>query len=104
MTLRIDAPETMRLLEERSRRTGESPESAVEAALRERLNRLRVADKGAQRWAELHALLNGLASLETFFTCAGRGATPVGSPGSLREARCEDTPLRKVRSGASRVV
>ena len=44
MALQIQRPETLRLVEELARRTGESEESAVEIAVRERLERLQTPE------------------------------------------------------------
>jgi hypothetical protein len=62
MALRIQRPETLRLVEELARRTGESEESAVETAVRERLERLQTPEAREKRRAELQALANSLAA------------------------------------------
>lgn len=57
MALRIEAPETIRLIEEVSRRTGETSERAVQVAMRERLNRLpplRTPEEEAERRARIY--------------------------------------------------
>jgi len=53
-------PETVRLIEELSLRTGESPETAVQEALRERLARFRTPEEEAERRAEIYALVRDL--------------------------------------------
>lgn len=53
-------PETIRLIEELSLRTGEGPESAMQAALRERLARFRTPEEEAERRAQLYALVRDL--------------------------------------------
>ena len=62
MALRIQRPETLRLVEELARRTGESEESAVEIAVRERLERLQTPEARETRRAELQALADSLAA------------------------------------------
>jgi hypothetical protein len=62
MALHIKAPETIRLVEELARRTGESPESAVQTAVRERLARLRTPEEEQQRRERLEALVESLAA------------------------------------------
>ena len=63
MALQIEAPETIRLIEELIERTGESAETAVAAALRERLDRLRGAEEESRRRPEVYALVNELATI-----------------------------------------
>jgi hypothetical protein len=62
MALQIQRPETLRLVEELARRTGESEESAVEIAVRERLERLQTPEAREKRRAELQALAESLAA------------------------------------------
>jgi hypothetical protein len=62
MVLQIQRPETLRLVEELARRTGESAESAVEIAVRERLERLETPEAREKRRAELQALADSLAA------------------------------------------
>jgi hypothetical protein len=62
MALQIQRPETLRLVEELARRTGESEESAVEIAVRERLERLQTPEVREKRRAELQALADSLAA------------------------------------------
>jgi hypothetical protein len=54
--------ETIRLIEELSLRTGESPETVVQVALRERLRRLETPEEREKRRAELQALVDSLAA------------------------------------------
>jgi hypothetical protein len=61
MALQIEAPETIRLIEEVSRRTGELPETAVQVAMRERLARLRTPEEEAARRARVYALVHEIA-------------------------------------------
>ena len=51
MALQIKAPETIRLVEELARRTGEGAETVVQVALQERLARLRTPEEEAERRA-----------------------------------------------------
>jgi hypothetical protein len=60
MALQIEAPETIQLFEELSRRTGEGTETVVQAALRERLARLRTPEEETERRAEVYALVKEL--------------------------------------------
>jgi hypothetical protein len=62
MALQIQRPETLRLIEELARRTGESEESTVEIAVRERLERLQTPEAREKRRAELQALADSLAA------------------------------------------
>ncbi len=66
MALRIEAPATIRLIEELSRRTGKSAEDVVEDALREQFDRLRSErdeESEAQRRADIYALAFELRAL-----------------------------------------
>ena len=62
MALQIETPETIRLVEELARRTGESPEAAINSAVRERLRRLETPEMREKRRAELQALVDSLAA------------------------------------------
>ena len=62
MALQIQRPETLRLVEELARRTGESEESAIAIAVRERLERLQTPEAREKRRAELQALADSLAA------------------------------------------
>jgi hypothetical protein len=77
MAFQIEAPETIRLIEELSRRTGESAESAVEVAVRERLARLRTPEEEAERRARVYALVHELA------TMIKESGVPLEDPGEL---------------------
>ena len=61
MALQIKAPETIRLVEELARRTGEGAETVVQVALQERLARLRTPEEEAERRARVYALVHELA-------------------------------------------
>ena len=60
MALLIETPETLRLIEELARRTGEGAETVVQVALRERLARLRTPEEEAERRARVYALVHQL--------------------------------------------
>jgi hypothetical protein len=77
MALQIETPETIRLIEEVSRRTGEQPETAVQVAMQERLARLRTPEEEAQRRAEIYALVHELRSL------VKQSPGPIQDPGEL---------------------
>jgi len=62
MALQIQSPDTLRMVEELARRTGESAESAIEIAVRERLDRLQIPAAREKRRAELQALADSLAA------------------------------------------
>ena len=52
-----------RLIEDLTRLTGESPETAVEVALRERLARLRTPEEEAKRRERVYALVKELQAM-----------------------------------------
>lgn len=62
MVLQLETPETIRLVEEIARRTGEDPEAVVQAALRLHLERLDALEAREKRRAELQALADSLAA------------------------------------------
>jgi hypothetical protein len=61
MALQIEAPETIRVIEDLARRTGESDETAVHVAVLERLARLRTPEEEAARREEVYALVHEIA-------------------------------------------
>jgi hypothetical protein len=61
MALQIEAPDTIRIIEDLSRRTGESPETVVRVAVQERLARMRTPEEEAERRARVYALVHELA-------------------------------------------
>jgi hypothetical protein len=68
MALQLEAPETIRLIEEVAQRTGETSERAVQVAMRERLERLpppapRTPEEEAERRAEIYALVRELNAI-----------------------------------------
>ena len=75
MALQIQSPETLRLVEELARRTGESTESAIEIAVRERLERLQTPAAREKRRAELQALADSLAAR---FKASGQPLVELG--------------------------
>ena len=60
MTVETMAPGLVQLIEDLTRLTGESPETAVEVALRERLYRLETPEAKEQRRASVYALVQEL--------------------------------------------
>lgn len=62
MALQLEAPETIRIIEDLARRTGESDETAVHVAVLERLARLRTPEE-AKRRAEGYALVKELGAM-----------------------------------------
>lgn len=63
MALQIEAPETIRLIEDLARRTGEGAETVVRVAVQERLARLRTPEEEAKRRADVYALVRELNAL-----------------------------------------
>lgn len=66
MALQLEAPETIRLIEEVSRRTGETSERAVQVAMQERLPEpvpQRTPEEEAARRAKIHALVRELNAI-----------------------------------------
>jgi hypothetical protein len=63
MALQIEAPETIRLIEDLSRRTGESAETVVRVAVQERLARMRTPEEEAARRARVYALVKELQAI-----------------------------------------
>jgi antitoxin VapB len=61
MALQIEAPETINVIRELARRTGQSDEHAVDVAVREHLARLRTPEEEAERRAEVYALVHEIA-------------------------------------------
>jgi hypothetical protein len=60
MTVETVAPRLVQLIEDLTRLTGESPETAVEIALRERLRRLETPEAKEKRRARVYALVHEL--------------------------------------------
>ena len=83
MALQIEAPETIRVIQELARRTGQSEERVVDVAVRERLARLRTPEEEAERRARVYALVKELQSSFNIFRGTGR--------------RSRRTPLRRGR-------
>ncbi|MBA3449756.1 MAG: type II toxin-antitoxin system VapB family antitoxin [Chloroflexia bacterium] len=77
MALQIESPETIRVIHELARRTGQSEERVVDAAVRERLARLRTPEEEAERRAKLQATIDSLAAR---FKASG---LPAVDPGDL---------------------
>jgi hypothetical protein len=62
MAVQLEAPETIDLIETLKHLTGESTETAVKNALRERLERLRASEDEAERQAAIDLLIDQLAT------------------------------------------
>jgi hypothetical protein len=77
MVLMIEAPETIRLVEELAQRTGEATETVVQVALQERLARLRTPEEEAERRARVYALVHELA------TAIKESGVPLEDPDEL---------------------
>jgi hypothetical protein len=77
MAIQIEAPETIRLVEELSRRTGKSAEVVIASAVREQFDRLEDLDSEAQRRAEIYELVQKLAA------SIKASGVPVADPGEL---------------------
>ena len=60
MTVETVVPRLVQLIEDLTRLTGESPETAVEIALRERLQRLETPEAREKRRARVYALVQEL--------------------------------------------
>lgn len=77
MALQIETPETIRLVEELSRLTGQSAEVVIASAVREQFDRLQDLDSEAQRRAEIYELVRKLAA------SIKASGVPVPDPGEL---------------------
>ena len=60
MALQIEAPETIRVIQELARRTGQSDERAVDVAVREQLARIRTPEEEAERRERVYAIVKEL--------------------------------------------
>jgi antitoxin VapB len=60
MALQIEGPETIRVIRELARRTGQSEERVVDVAVRERLARLRTPEEETERRARVYAIVQDL--------------------------------------------
>ena len=92
----IENPETIRLIEELSRRTGETPERAVDIAVRERLARLRTPEEEAERWGSVAALTKFLQDRfkEHPELMVDHGELLYGEDGLPREGELSEVELR----------
>jgi hypothetical protein len=77
MVLQIKEPETIRLIEELSRRTGERAEMVVRVAVQERLAGMRTPEEEAARRAEVYALVHEIA------TSIKESGVPLEDPGDF---------------------
>jgi hypothetical protein len=74
MALQIEAPETIRVIQELARRTGQSDERAVDGAVREQLARLRTPEEEDRRRARVYALV---AELQASFKAHPEAAVDI---------------------------
>lgn len=77
MPLVIEAPETIRLVEELARRRGEGAETVVEVALLEPLACLRTPEEEAERRAKVYGIVQ---DLQARFKASGQ---PILNPDEL---------------------
>jgi hypothetical protein len=77
MVLLIEAPETIRVIQELARRTGQSEERVVDVAVRERLAQLLTPEEEAERRARVYAIVQ---DLQARFKASG---LPLVDPGEL---------------------
>jgi hypothetical protein len=63
MALQIEAPETIRMIEDLARRTGEGAETVVRVAVQERLARLRTPEEEAERRARVYETVRELNAI-----------------------------------------
>ena len=77
MVLQIEGPETIRVIRELARRTGQSEERVVDAAVRERLARLRTPEEEAERRSKVYAIVQ---DLQARFKASGQ---PILDPDEL---------------------
>jgi len=77
MALQIEAPETLRVIRELARRTGQSDERAVDVAVREHLARVRTPEEEAERRVRVNAIVK---DLQARFKASGQ---PIVDPGEL---------------------
>ena len=77
MALQIEAPETIRVIRELAQRTGQSEERVVDAAVRERLARMRTPEEEAERRARVYAIVQ---DLQARFKASGQ---PILDPDEL---------------------
>jgi hypothetical protein len=77
MALQIEAPETIRVIQELARRTGQSEERVVDVAVRERLAQLRTPEEEEERRARVYAIVQ---DLQARFKASGQ---PIVDPDEL---------------------
>jgi hypothetical protein len=63
MAIQAATPQLLQLIDDLTRLTGESPETAIEIALRERLAKLETPEEKEKRWAEVQALVDQLNAI-----------------------------------------
>ena len=96
MALQIQSPETLRLVEELAQLTGESAETVVAAAAREKLALLDEAVAEMQRRAEVYALVKelGVAYRDAGITSVDHDELLYDENGLPREGNLSEYELR----------
>jgi len=96
MALLIEAPETIHLIDEVSKLTGESAETVITVAVREQLALLDEVDAEVQRRAEIYALVKelGTALRETGIPTVDHGELLYDENGLPREGDLSEYELR----------
>ena len=96
MALIIDSPETLEVIDQISKITGESPETVVAAAVRERLALLDEAEAELERRKEIYALVKELGAMfrEAGITSVDHGELLYDESGLPREGELTDYELR----------
>jgi hypothetical protein len=96
MTLRIESPQILRLINQISALTGEGAETVVAVALRERLELLDEAEAEAQRWREVYALVRELGATfrEAGISSVDHGELLYDENGFPREGELSEYELR----------
>jgi hypothetical protein len=96
MALLIEAPETIRVIEELSQRTGRTLEQEVDIAVRERLARLRTPEEEAERRAKVYELVKQLqtAVKESGVSLPDHGELLYDENGLPREGELSEVELK----------
>jgi hypothetical protein len=96
MVLLIEAPETIRVIEELSRRTGRTLEREVDIAVRERLARLRTPEEEDERRARVYEAVKQLqtAVKESGVSVPDHGELLYDENGLPREGELSEIELK----------
>ena len=96
MVIIIESPDTLEVIEQISRISGESAETVVAAAVREQLALLDEAEAELQRRAEVYALVKELGAMfrEAGITSVDHGELLYDENGLPREGELTDFELR----------